>query len=295
VPHSVSQENRRFDEEETMMRKFVRTAPFLIQGFVAALIASGCGVDLSRVTLGGHEARTSGARDERAVRPSAPSTGDDDSAEIVELAARYLRPSDEPRASAREPVLEDGKATRAEGEKPRVRPLPLDGTWVPSGWMGDAEDPQGPLLRKVSRERPYSPPTCEEWLYEPAKRGSQGWVAVAYQFPANNWGDTPGKNLGQRGFTRLTFRARGELGGEQLLVKAGGHTRPGCSYPATFESDIVVVTLQKDWVEYSIPLEGLSLANTTCAFAFILRADECIDGKTRFYIDDPAFAGPPER
>lgn len=277
-----------------MMKKFVRTAPFLIQGLVAALIASGCGVDLSRVTLGGPEVRTSEARDEGALRLPANSTGDDDRTEIADLAARYLRTTDEPRNSGREPLIEGGKTTRAQGEKPRVRPLPLDGTWVPSGWMGDAENPQGPLLRRVSRERPFSAPTCEEWLYEPAKGGAQGWIAVAYQFPANNWGDMPGKKLDQRGFIRLTFRARGEVGGEQLLVKAGGHTRPGCSYPASFESDVVVVTLQKDWVEYSIPLEGMSLANTPCAFAFILRADECIDGKTHFYIDDPTFSGPPE-
>jgi hypothetical protein len=165
---------------------------------------------------------------------------------------------------------------------------PIDGNFVPSGWMGDAEAPNGPLSYRVSSENPASPPSCEEWTYDPA-RGVLGWAAVAYQFPGGNWGDRRGMDLSVRGFTRLCFRARSAGGYPTLVVRAGGHTKPGASHPASFETDAVVIHLRPEWTSYEIPLDG-DLSNVVTALVFSVRRADC-DSKVTFCIDDIAFRG----
>src|SRR5262249_37971780 len=90
---------------------------------------------------------------------------------------------------------------------PCAAPLLLAGTWVPSGWMGDAEDPEGPLRHRFPRDGGTGP-TCSEWSY--SGQGALGWVAVAYQFPESNWGGNKGRDLRRHGFTRVTLLARGQ-------------------------------------------------------------------------------------
>jgi hypothetical protein len=170
-----------------------------------------------------------------------------------------------------------------------IRPFPIDGNFVPSGWMGDAEDPDGPLSYRVSREDPASEPTCEEWSYDPAKDGAQGWVAVAYQFPDKNWGDQRGKDLSNKGYTRIGFRARAVSGHPILVVRAGGHTRPGAPHPASFETDAEVIALRPEWTFHELPVGDLS--NIVTALAFSLRRADC-DGKVVICLDDIAFLGP---
>jgi hypothetical protein len=177
-------------------------------------------------------------------------------------------------------------------EPPRAlspRPLSLEGLWVPSGWMGDGETP-GALAYRLCEEGAHSPPTCEEWSYDPA-RGSLGWAAVAYQCPENNWGSRKGQDLSRRGFTRLTFFARGKEGGERVLFKSGGHTHPGAPFPASYACSLGTITLTKTWREYSISLEGEDLSNVPAALVCVVSTQLCPHGCV-FYLDDIAFRGP---
>ncbi len=175
---------------------------------------------------------------------------------------------------------------------PVVQTLPIVGIWVPSGWMGDAERPDGTLSYRLVGDDPSTQGTYDEWSYDPIRGGSKGWVAVAYQFPDSNWGDAPGKHLSRRGFTHLTFRARclGPPSGQTLLIKSGGHTRPGAPYPASFESDPVIVKLDKSWRTYSVLLDGLDLSNVPAAFTFVLRASS--SGPCVIDLADIRFSGP---
>jgi hypothetical protein len=158
--------------------------------------------------------------------------------------------------------------------------------------MGDAERPDGPLSYRLVGNDPSTQGTYDQWSYDPTKGGSKGWVAVAYQFPDSNWGDAPGKDLSRRGFTRLTFRARGRgrPRSQTLIVKSGGHTRLGAPYPASFESDPVIVELDKCWRAYSVPVDRLDLSNVPAAFTFVLRASS--SGPCVFDLADIMFSGP---
>ena len=174
-----------------------------------------------------------------------------------------------------------------------VKPFLTEGTFVPSGWMGDAEQPSGPLKHELCSVGAYSFPSCDKWLYAPpSEYGELGWVAVAYQGPtANNWGSEKGMDLSGRRFTRLTFMARGERGGERLLVKSGGCTAPGAAYPASFKATIGLIVLDANWVQYEIPLVDCDLSNTCSILSFTISRGMAPNGCT-FYLDDIVLRGP---
>jgi hypothetical protein len=193
------------------------------------------------------------------------------------------------------PLPDAGKVTSPVPPSPSqprrgVARLPIEGIWVPSGWMGDAEVPHGPLRHRFTRDGSDGP-ICEEWSYQPAQ-GRRGWVAVGYQFPDSNWGARQGKDLSRFGFTRVTFLARARVGAS-VLFKAGGHTRPGAPFPASFEVSSGLLTLTRQWCRYTLQLPpGTDLSNTTTAFAFVL--DSRWSGPVVFYLRDIAFEGPQE-
>jgi len=248
--------------------------------FTLATVASlaGCGGPQTPA------ARNEPAEGAGAKRPAAGAQPPPRDAETSALAAKYqparaaaLRPS------ATEPIRP------AHGRK--AEPLAIEGIWVPSGWMGDAVS--GNALRyRVCEDDPHSPPTCDEWSYDPSQ-GRQGWAAAGYQNPDSNWGAQQGKDLSKRGFTQLTFFARGKSGGERILFKSGGHTTAGAAFPATYESTSGVITLTTRWTKYSIPLEGRNLSNTATALAFSVSRQLCPRGCV-FYLDDATFCGPEE-
>jgi hypothetical protein len=174
--------------------------------------------------------------------------------------------------------------TVAQAPRP-PQPLPVAGYFAPSGWMGDGEKGTkyvrvNPMCTDNPRRRPY----CEQWVYAPDD-AAIGWAAVAYQYPENNSGDRPGLNLSRHGYTRLTFWARGLKGDERVLFKAGDHTKPDVSYPASFVADTGYVTLTRAWKQYSVDLRGKDLSNVVCGFAWVAR--QAPDGgPIVFYVDD---------
>jgi hypothetical protein len=125
---------------------------------------------------------------------------------------------------------------------------------------------------------PYSPPTCVKIIYSAAQSQSMGFSGIYWQYPDSNWGDQPGRDLS--GYTRLTFWARGELGGEQSLFKAGG--LKGESLP---EHSTGVVTLSKEWQQYTIDLEGADLSNVVGGFCWTTTKDQNPTGCT-IYLDE---------
>lgn len=167
--------------------------------------------------------------------------------------------------------------------------LNFAGVFVPSGWMGDAENPSGPLQRRVRCDDYFSAPSCEEWTYKPTGLNSAaGFVAVAYQSPASNFGQFRGKNLSRHRFTHVTFRAKSATSrSARVIFKCGGHTRPGATHPASFdEVDLGLVELGDTWTRYTIPIDGLNHSSIACGLAFVLLSE---DGPCTFLIDDIAF------
>ena len=77
--------------------------------------------------------------------------------------------------------------------------------WVPSGWMGGVEHL---TLDGNHRGNPFEGEACIKLRYE----GKYGWAGVAWQHPANNWGDQDG-GFDLEGADELELWARGEYGG----------------------------------------------------------------------------------
>jgi hypothetical protein len=93
--------------------------------------------------------------------------------------------------------------------------------FIPSGWMGDylalGFDGAWPGI-------PVEGLSCTRIEYDPLRQNDEGWAAIAYQYPENNWGTQPGM-YDLSGATELTFWARGERGGEEVEFKLGGINR----------------------------------------------------------------------
>lgn len=112
--------------------------------------------------------------------------------------------------------------------------------------------------------------------------GGDGWAGVYWLQPANNWGEKKGYNL--TGAQKLTFWARGEKGGEVLTFKMGG-VGMGRKYPDTDAATTELITLTKDWKQYTIDLKGKNLANIVGGFAWIGSAKNNMQNIT-FYLDE---------
>jgi hypothetical protein len=171
--------------------------------------------------------------------------------------------------------------------------------FVASGWMGDAEEKdksKNPLsVDLLNRTKPRTGPYSQQWSYKPEAGHEKGWVAVVWQCGANNWGEEPGKNWSKRGFTRITFWARGERGSAgrfpKIMFKAGGNTRKNGPHQASFpEISIDKVTLTENWQPYSIPLvlpdgRKLDLSQVVAGFVFSINAADVDPGGGVFYLD----------
>ncbi len=151
------------------------------------------------------------------------------------------------------------------------------GPWVPSGWMGGYD---ALTLDPESRVSPHSGPTCLEVLYDAPGM----WVGVAWQHPANDWGDKPG-GFDLTGAKKLTFWARGKEGGEKIDFSVGilGSDK---EYADTVKAELKGVKLKTEWKQYSIDLKNKDLTRIKTPFVWAM------GGRGRpvtFYLDDIRF------
>jgi hypothetical protein len=121
--------------------------------------------------------------------------------------------------------------------------------------------------------------------------------------PQQNWGDYPNAGFNLTGATKLTFFARGEKGGEQVEFFVGGTGWPDKPYkeslpkvpcaPKMFSNaKTAMVTLSREWRQYTIDLKGKDLSYLLSGFGWI------VNGKWNhikpneeltFYLDDIRF------
>ena len=149
--------------------------------------------------------------------------------------------------------------------------------WAPSGWMGAYS---ALSMDPGCTDQPYSGDTCLKFVYdEPG-----GWVGVAWQHPANDWGDKPG-GFDMTGATKLTFRARGAEGGEKIDFGLGllGTDK---EYHDSAKVEKKGVKLKKEWQQVTIDLKGQDLTRVKTPFVWTM------GGRGRpvtFYLDDIRF------
>lgn len=192
----------------------------------------------------------------------------------------YLRDGQGGAATANVPLLVQGPETPIEAVAAEL-PLVLVGDgarsgYVPSGWMGEIKSL---TMDEKCTDRPQSGATCTKFEYE----YGGGWAGVAWQSPANDWGDLPG-GFDLTGAKRLTFWARGARGGER--VKFGfGLLGPEKKYGDSAKGEIEIA-LSPEWKQYSIGLGRKALQRIKTGFVWTLAGQ---GRPVTFYLDDVCY------
>ncbi|MEO1584900.1 MAG: serine/threonine-protein kinase [Planctomycetota bacterium] len=145
----------------------------------------------------------------------------------------------------------------------------------PSAFMGSMDRA---VFDQSSTALPYEGEFCIEWRVSP---GDQ-WVGIGWVEPANDWGDLPG-GYDLTGATRVSFAARGELGGETVGVGIGVIDQG--DYPDSLRVR-QSITVSQEWERYSIPLDGADLSLVRGGF---LIGSDGSDAPISVYFDDIRF------
>ncbi|MEL7311811.1 MAG: glycoside hydrolase family 2 TIM barrel-domain containing protein [Pseudomonadota bacterium] len=145
--------------------------------------------------------------------------------------------------------------------------------WAPSGWMGDTDS----LDLSVSTDGgSHSGTQALRVRYE----GLFGWAAVAWQHPADDWGDRPG-GFDLTGAAKLELWARGEYGGERVKFGVGLLGSENTYADSTIQ-EIKDIVLTDQWTRYEIPLDKQDLSQIKTGFVFALEGRRT---PVTFYLD----------
>jgi hypothetical protein len=181
-------------------------------------------------------------------------------------------------------VFAVGVSTLSRGEQGVKTRIDIQKLFTASGWMGDGEYGRKYIdFAGSSTENPHSPPTCIKITYT---FGAARWAGIYWQNRPDNWGDSPGNDYSKRGFSRLTFWARGKTGTEVVEFKAGGIENSRKKYHDSFEVTLGRVTLTREWKQYQIDLSGADLSSTIGGFCWVASADYNPGAKMTFFLDD---------
>jgi hypothetical protein len=175
--------------------------------------------------------------------------------------------------------------------------------YIPSGWEGDMSGltmPNDPTC-SGNRSSPSALGNCHPVTYQPlaAGVGVQGWAGVLWQHPLNNWGTAAGYAI-PAGATKVSFWARGQLGGEIVSFLVGFAVTPTTAAPCFdhVSASLSNQVLTTAWTHYTIPLGGQSYApGVIVPFGFVLAAagqpahdagagDAAAAAPVSFFVDD---------
>jgi hypothetical protein len=118
--------------------------------------------------------------------------------------------------------------------------------FYPSGWMGD--------ISSISFDSNWTSDShagtsCIKITF--TAKGNN-WAGIYWQEPENNWGAVPNAGYDISGATKLTFWAKGAIGGERVEFYVGGITGP---YPDSLpKTSAGYITLTNYWQKYTIDL-----------------------------------------
>jgi hypothetical protein len=163
-------------------------------------------------------------------------------------------------------------------------PLTVSDFFAPSGYMGDGATPGAVTVDTTACKMPR--PTgavgdCYAVTYTP---GSLAWAGVYWQYPANNWGAAPGKQI-EAGATKVSFFAAGKTGGEVVQFLSGGENDGTLPYHDAFKV-MQTVTLTTTLSPVTIDLTGHAYdTGVLGAFAWLVTAPAGSTAPIAFYLD----------
>ena len=130
--------------------------------------------------------------------------------------------------------------------------------WVPSGWMGDTD-----ALTLTDSNAAYDGERAIQIRF-----AGRAWAGIAWQHPANDWGDQPG-GFDLTGAKRLELWARGEYGGERVTFGVG-LLEDDVAYPDSGKRQTKSIELSDQWRRYEVSLRGLDLSRIKTGFVVTL-------------------------
>jgi len=134
--------------------------------------------------------------------------------------------------------------------------------WVPSGWMGGIDSL---TLDGAYADEVHDGSAAIRMRYT----GTYGWVGVAWQHPANNWGEQDG-GFDLTGATALELWAKGEYGGEKVTFGVG-LLEQGRAHPDSTIAKTDTIELTSEWQRFRIGLEGRDLTSLKTGFVVTLQ------------------------
>ena len=115
------------------------------------------------------------------------------------------------------------------------------------------------------RDKPHEGKACIKMRFV----GEHGtWVGVAWQHPANDWGEQEG-GYDLRGATYLELWARGRIRRREDQHRRRS-PRPGQGAPGFRQDQVEDIRLTKEWQRYRIRLKKLDLSSIKTGFVVTL-------------------------
>lgn len=162
--------------------------------------------------------------------------------------------------------------------------IDLQNIFTPSGWMGDGE--YGRKYVEFSESDRTNPHTRAASIKITYTFGPTRWGGMYWQNQPDNWGSLPGNNYSGKGFSKVTFWARGEHGGEVLEFKVGGINNQNKQYRDSLVATTGRISLAKDWKLYMIDLSTEDLSSVIGGFCWIAKSDYNRSKQITFFLDD---------
>lgn len=186
-------------------------------------------------------------------------------------------------ATANVPLFVNGPVAQVPARKAKLPLVVYDEAggekppYAPSGYMGNTKAIK---IVEDCPDDPHAGKTCLRVEFG----AKDGWGGVAWQDPANDWGDAPG-GFDLDGAKRLSFWARGEHGGEVVNFALGILGRDK-KFPDSASGKVEKVVLTPEWTRYTIDLAGKDLSRIKTGFSWTLAAD---GRPVAFFLDDIRF------
>jgi hypothetical protein len=189
-----------------------------------------------------------------------------------------------PRTERTEEPLLSAAATSSAKPKPSTIP-PLDVSLA----FPNAESVGAKKRIRWEKTQPneaHSPP--DAWKIDFEKSG--GFAAICWRNKPGNEGEAPGDDLSKAGYRRISFWAKGAVGGEVVEFRAGGMGNVKTRYQDTFDVTAGKIRLTPNWAEYGIYVSNADLSSVITPFCAGFHREDNAE-HTVVYLDDIQYRG----
>jgi hypothetical protein len=119
---------------------------------------------------------------------------------------------------------------------------------------------------------------------------SGGFAGICWKNKAGNEGEAPGDDLSKAGYRRLSFWAKGAVGGEVVEFRAGGLGNVKTRHQDSFDVTAGKIRLTPKWAEYAIYVTDADLSSVMTVFCALFHREDNTE-HTIVYLDDIQYGG----